>query len=75
MKMIGIYIVLAFLTAGMIVAVDLISGTSLATSLRSFIVVFATTTLQETFCMIVFAVLPVILAVSDKLKSGRSSRN
>lgn len=74
MKMTGIYLLLAFLTFGMIIAVDLLSGTSLASSLHSFQIVFGTTTLQEACCMIVFAGLPILLAAADKFKRNKSPR-
>lgn len=74
MKMTGIYILLAFLTLGIIVAVDLLSGTSLASSLHSLRVVFATTTLQESCCMIVFAALPIMFTAADKFKQSKSPR-
>ncbi len=74
MKMTGIYLILACLTLGMIVSVDLLSGTSLASSLHSLRVVFDTTTFQEFCIMILFAALPVISTFADKFKQSKSPR-
>lgn len=74
MKIIGIYMVLALLTLGMIVSVDMIAGTSLPGSLHSITSVFATTTLQEACCMIGFAGLPVFFAAADLFNSRKPSR-
>ncbi|WP_054941432.1 hypothetical protein [Paenibacillus ihuae] len=74
MKMTGIYLILACLTLGMIVTVDLLSGTSLAGSLQSLIVGFDTSTFFESCCMIVFAALPIIFTVADKFKQSKSPR-
>ncbi|MBY0010286.1 hypothetical protein [Paenibacillus typhae] len=74
MKIIGIYMVLALLTLGMIVSVDMIAGTSLPRSLQSVNSVFATTSLQEACCMIVFAGLPVFFAAGDLFTPRKSTR-
>ncbi|WP_042196946.1 hypothetical protein [Paenibacillus camerounensis] len=74
MKIIGIYLVLALLTMGMIVGVDMIGGTPMARSLHSLVTVFATTTLQEAFCMIVFAALPVFVAAADMFRPRKPTR-
>ncbi|WP_310829381.1 hypothetical protein [Paenibacillus pedocola] len=74
MKMTGIYVILACLTLGMIVTVDVLSGTSLASSLHSLRVVFDTTTFQESCIMILFAALPIIFTVADKFKQSKSPR-
>lgn len=74
MKIIGIYLVLALLTLGMIVSVDMISGTSITRSLHSITASFATTTFQEACCMIAFAALPVLFAAADLFKPRKSAR-
>ncbi|QSF43328.1 hypothetical protein [Paenibacillus tianjinensis] len=74
MKMTGIYLILACLNLGMIVFVDLLSGTSLPSSLHSLRVVFDTTTFQESCFMVLFAALPVIVTVADKFKQSKSPR-
>lgn len=73
MKIIGIYMVLALLTLGMIVSVDVIGGTSFHRSLQSVTAVFATTTLQEACCMIGFAGLPVFFAAADLFKPRKTN--
>lgn len=75
MKMTGIYILLAFLTLGMNIVVDLISGKTLLWSLQSFHNVFSITSFQEVCCMIVFAALPLFFTAADKIKSSKSPRN
>ncbi|MNE85328.1 hypothetical protein D3C80_1823160 [compost metagenome] len=74
MKIIGIYMVLALLTLGMIVGVDVIGGTSISRSLLSVTSAFATTTFQEACCMIIFAALPFLFAAADLLKPRKSAR-
>lgn len=74
MKMTGIYVLLGFLTLGMIVTVDLLSGTSIASSLHSLLAVFDTSTFFESCCMIVFAALPLIFTAADKFKQNKSPR-
>ncbi|WP_379140597.1 hypothetical protein [Paenibacillus sp. sgz500992] len=72
MKVLGIYFLLAFLTFSLLVVVDLLSGTSFAMSMHSFYVTFATTTLQETFIMVVFAALPIVAAIASYIKRNRA---
>lgn len=74
MKMTGIYLLLACLTLGMIVSVDVLSGTSLAGSLHSLLVGFDTSTFFESCCMIVFAALPIIFTFADKFNQSKSPR-
>ncbi|WP_438491195.1 hypothetical protein [Paenibacillus sp. IHBB 3054] len=72
MKVLGIYFLLAFLTFSILVAVDLLSGTSFAMSMHSFYIVFATTTLQEAVIMVVFAALPFVAAIAGFIKRNRA---
>jgi hypothetical protein len=72
MKVLCIYILLAFLTFSILVVVDLLSGTSFAMSLHSFYTTFATTTLQEDFTMVVFAALPFVAEIAGFIKRNRA---
>ncbi|AIQ59620.1 hypothetical protein [Paenibacillus borealis] len=72
MKILGIYVLLAVLTLLLITLVDVLSGVSLATSMHSLSTVFATTTLQELICMLIFGALPLIQVVAGAVKRSRS---
>lgn len=72
MKTISIYVLLAALTLILIVIVDVISGVSVAASVQSLFTVIATTTIQETVCMLFFVSLPFIQVIAAAVKRGRS---
>ena len=71
MKILSIYVLLAVLTLLMITLVDVLSGISVSESLHSLSVVFATTTLQELICMLIFGALPLIQVVAGAIKRSR----
>lgn len=74
MKIVGIYILFAVMTLSLIVIIDTMTGMSLTASIHSLSTIFATTTLQESICIIIFLLLPVIQVVlhAHSRKSGRS---
>lgn len=72
MKIISIYVLLAFLTLSLIVLVDLLTGVSFMMSMHSLYSVFATVTLQEACFMIPFAVLPFFTATTGTTKRNNS---
>ncbi|WP_342421857.1 hypothetical protein [Paenibacillus sp. FSL E2-0178] len=71
MKILAIYVLLAVLTLLMLTLVDVLSGISASASLHSLSVIFATTTLQEAICVVIFLALPLIQVVAGALKRSR----
>ncbi|WP_151734412.1 hypothetical protein [Paenibacillus tengchongensis] len=74
MKTLLVYVILAALTWSMIVGVDLLGGHSLYSSIRSIHSVFATTTLQEAACIVIFVALPFVNVLYGALKRSRQGR-
>lgn len=74
MKILGIYFLFAVMTLCMITIIDIISGTTLSASIHSLSTIFATTTLQESICITIFLLLPVIQVIVHAFsrKSGNS---
>ncbi|AIQ30910.1 hypothetical protein P40081_24110 [Paenibacillus sp. FSL P4-0081] len=71
MKILAIYVLLAVITLLMLTLVDVLSGIRVSASLHSLSVIFATTTLQETICVVIFLALPLIQVVAGALKRSR----
>jgi hypothetical protein len=71
MKILGIYVLLAVLTLLLLTLVDVLSGISVSASVHSLAGIFATTTLLETICVVIFLALPLIQVVSGALKRSR----
>lgn len=60
MKIISIYVLFAVLTLSMITLIDVIAGIRVTESIHSLSTMFATTTLQEFICIMIFLILPFI---------------
>ncbi|AIQ42472.1 hypothetical protein MKZ24_16320 [Paenibacillus sp. FSL R7-0297] len=72
MKILSIYFLFAALTLILITLVDVLSGTSVAESVHSLSVVFATTTLYEMICILIFLTLPLIQVIASAVKRSRT---
>jgi mannose/fructose-specific phosphotransferase system component IIA len=68
MKILLLYLMLAFLGLSIIVTIDLLSGMNLPMAFQSIYISFATTTIHEYVIMVIFLSIPFINAITTTLK-------
>ncbi|MEK3769316.1 hypothetical protein MKY14_12195 [Paenibacillus sp. FSL R5-0887] len=74
MKLLSLYFMLAFMGLLMAVIIDLLSGETLTTSMRTIYDSFAATSIQESITMLVFISLPFVNTITSSIRN-RSNKS